>query len=142
MNILELAAERLKAKGEEHNTETITFDDYCPFGDASAATFVHREALRVCALIQNDADDEAVIEHLVDVVVFAQLMYSRLTGEKFSQQLAMGVSGTSIVEWLANLGVTHLDDKNGFQKLTTVHFTNKEINEARKGNLIIDEGVD
>jgi len=142
MNIFELAAERLKKKGEEHNTETITFDDYCPFGDASAATFVHREALRVCALVERGAEDEAVIEHLVDTAVFCQLMYSKLTGEAFSTQLAMGIGGSQLVEWLTNLGVKHQHDEHGFQKLTTIHLTNKEINEARKGNLIIDEGVD
>lgn len=137
MNILELAIERLKAKGEEHNTESITFNDYCPFGDMSAATFVHREALRVCALVQNGANDEEVIEHLVDLVVFSQLFYSRLTGEEFSTQIAMGLTGTQVVEWLTNLGIAPRRRTN---QLTTIAVSNYEINEARRGNLVIEKG--
>jgi len=142
MDVFELAVERLKAKGEEHNTETITFDDYCPFGNSSAATFVYREALRICALVMNGADGAEVVEHLIDVVVFSQLMYGYMTGNEFTSQPTLGISGTQLVDWLTELGVAHRSDEHGFSHLTTFHITNNEINEARKGNLIVDKGSD
>lgn len=75
--LLEQAILRLDLKGREHNQGTITFRDYCPFGLKSAATFVHREALRVCMCIAK-GDSAGVREHLIDVVVFSMLMWDNL----------------------------------------------------------------
>jgi len=75
--ILDLALRKLEQKGEEHNVGTIGFRDYCPFGLKSAATFVHREALRVCVCLARKRYGE-VREHLVDMVVFAILMWGEM----------------------------------------------------------------
>jgi len=67
------ALDRLKSKAKEHNNDTVGFSNYCPFGDKSASSFLHREALRVCAMVE--AGDEAGIEeHLIDTIVFGILM--------------------------------------------------------------------
>jgi len=67
------ALSRLKSKAKEHNNQEIGFADYCPFGDRSAATFLHREALRVCAMVEV-GDEDGIDEHLIDTVVFGILM--------------------------------------------------------------------
>jgi len=73
--LLQLALDRMKAKGAEHNNFRVSFASYCPFGNLSAATLLHREALRIC--IEAERDNQAgVDEHLVDLVVFSILMWN------------------------------------------------------------------
>ena len=84
--LLELAQRKLEQKGEEHNTGTVGFRDYCPFGLRSAATFVHREALRVCVCITRGNIDE-VLEHLIDTVVFAILMWEEIRQGKWKERV-------------------------------------------------------
>lgn len=72
--LLELALQRMEAKGTEHNNSHVSFASYCPFGNLSASTLLHREALRVC--VESDRNNQSgVDEHLVDVVVFAMLQW-------------------------------------------------------------------
>lgn len=71
------ALKRHKAKADEHNSGGIEFEDYCIYGDMSAADFIHREATRVCAMAER-GDVDGMKEHLVDVAVFAGLMWDRL----------------------------------------------------------------
>jgi hypothetical protein len=67
------ALERMKSKGEEHNNQQVSFASYCPLGLRSAATLLHREALRV--VVEADrGNEDGVWEHLIDTVVFAILM--------------------------------------------------------------------
>ncbi len=73
--LLRLALNRMEAKGVEHNNSHVSFASYCPFGNLSAATLLHREALRVC--VEAERNNQAgVDEHLVDLVVFGILMWN------------------------------------------------------------------
>ena len=75
--LLELALKRIQEKEKEHDSPCVAFEDYCVFGDVSAADFIHREATRVCAMAER-GDFRGMKEHLVDVVVFAMLMWGEL----------------------------------------------------------------
>jgi hypothetical protein len=66
--------ERLNTKSGEHNNKNITFGSYCPSGLKSAATLLHREALRVCACAES-GDVDGMLEHLIDVGVYAVLTH-------------------------------------------------------------------
>jgi len=72
--LIQMALDHMEAKGIEHNNSIIDFASYCPFGDLSAATLLHREALRVCAEAGRN-NQEGEKEHLVDTVVFAMLYW-------------------------------------------------------------------
>ena len=65
---------RRTKKAVEHNNTHIGFAEYCPHGLKSASSFVHREALRVCAELEAGHVKEA-LNHLIDVGVFADLMW-------------------------------------------------------------------
>jgi len=84
--LLTEALATMEKKAGEHNVSNIQFKDYCPFGLVSAATLLHREALRVCACAARD-DQEGVFEHLVDTVVFAVLMSEYLLEQRQKEKV-------------------------------------------------------
>ena len=75
--LLQLALDRMEAKGAEHNNLYISFASYCPFGNLSAATLLHREALRLCAETERGNRD-GIREHLIDTVVYCILYWNLL----------------------------------------------------------------
>ena len=79
--VIKEALSRFVTKGGEHNSSTIGFEDYCIFGEMSAADFIHREATRVCALAQSGKLDQ-IEEHLVDIIVFSILMSEYRKGKQ------------------------------------------------------------
>lgn len=77
--LFEESKKRREAKAKEHNSSSVSYRDYLPHGIKSAATFIHREALRVCACAER-GDMDGVKEHLIDMATFGDLTYDEFFG--------------------------------------------------------------